>query len=148
MDIDLDSFMFIDKLYNIAVYTKHFKKQKNYDIVINHIYKLTDELIKIKTEKFNDKTITVYIDLKDYKIREVDYDFMKQMIKVLQEKYPDNLNHIYIKNATFVIKGIYAIIRPFIDKVTRKKIFFLKKGKNKDKDKSFNEEDLNKVFEN
>ena len=146
MDIDLDSFMFIDKMYNIAVYTKYFKKQKNYEPVINHIYKVTDQLIKIKTEKFNDKTITIYIDLKDYKIREVDYDFMKQMIKVLQEKYPDNLKHIYIRNATFVIKGIYAIIRPFIDKVTRKKIFFLKKEKSKDK--TFNEEDLNKVFEN
>ena len=146
MDIDLDSFMFIDKMYNIAVYTKHFKKQKNYDPVINHIYKLTEQLIKIKTEKFNDKTITIYVDLKDFKIREVDYSFMKHMIKVLEEKYPDNLNHIYIKNATFVIKSVYAIIRPFIDKVTRKKIFFLKKEKSKDK--TYNEADLNKVFEN
>ena len=44
MDIDLKNFMFINDQFNIAVYTKYFKKQKNYDELMNHIYKVTDQL--------------------------------------------------------------------------------------------------------
>ena len=78
------------------------------------------------------------------------------MIQYCQEKYPDNLQIIYVKNASIMIKSIYAIIRPFVDKDTRKKIFFIKKNKNnsnklkggilKNESEQINEENLDELF--
>jgi hypothetical protein len=68
------------------------------------------------------------------------------MVQICQEKYPDNLEIIYIKNANIMVKTIYSIIRPFVDKETRKKIFFIKKNK-KNKDQSPDNEEINKINE-
>ena len=97
-----------------------------------------------------------YVDLKGYKLKELDLDFIKIMIQYCQEKYPDNLQIIYVKNASIMIKSIYAIIRPFVDKDTRKKIFFIKKNKNKtnnlkgstlkNESDQINEENLDELF--
>ena len=65
------------------------------------------------------------------------------MIRFCEEKYPDNLRIIYIKNANFMIKSIYSIIRPFVHKDTRKKLIFIKKKKNKKKNENENENENN-----
>ena len=145
MEVDLKNFMFINDQFNIIIYAKYFKKQKNYDELMNHIYAVIEGLIKINKIKFNTEKIVTYIDLKEYKRKEIDYDFLKKIIPILQEKYAENLEGIYVTNSSFFIKAIYTIIRPFIDKVTRKKIFFLKKDK--DNTKQFSEENIDKLFE-
>ena len=145
MEVDLKNFMFINDQFNIIIYAKYFKKQKNYDELMNHIYAVIEGLIKINKIKFNTEKIVTYIDLKEYKRKEIDYDFLKKIIPILQEKYAENLEGIYVTNSSFFIKAIYTIIRPFIDKVTRKKIFFLKKDKNNTK--QFSEENIDKLFE-
>ena len=145
MEVDLKNFMFINDQFNIVIYAKYFKKQKNYDELMNHIYAVIEGLIKINKIKFNTEKIVTYIDLKEYKRKEIDYDFLKKIIPILQEKYAENLEGIYVTNSSFFIKAIYTIIRPFIDKVTRKKIFFLKKDK--DNTKQFSEENIDKLFE-
>lgn len=145
MEVDLKNFMFINDQFNIVIYAKYFKKQKNYDELMNHIYAVIEGLIKIVKIKFDTEKIITYIDLKDYKRKEIDYDFLKKIIPILQKKYAENLEGIYVTNSSFFIKAIYTIIRPFIDKVTRKKIFFLKKDKHNTK--QFSEENLDKLFE-
>ena len=122
-----DLFMNYDKEYNLLVTIKYFKKQKKYDEFLNFIYYKINTLLDSKKKELDSSTLEVFIDLKDYKTKEIDYSFIKLLIKTLSEKYPDNLKSIYLKNGTLVIKSIYAIICPFIDKVTRKKIKFIKK---------------------
>jgi hypothetical protein len=147
--IDLEKFIYIDNNYNLNVSIKYFYKLKNYEKVISYIFNTIDRLIKIRSEKLNTIQIEGYIDLKEYKIKELDFDFIKIMVHVCQEKYPENLNIIYIKNANIMVKSIYSVIRPFIDKDTRKKIFFVKKDKkNKKNDNKVNEENLDELFDN
>ena len=83
--------------------------------------------IQIKTKRLNSSTLDIYIDLKGYTLKQLDYEFIKNIIKIFQETYPNNLRIIYIKNYNFMVKTVYSIIKIFIDKETRKKIFFVKK---------------------
>lgn len=127
--IDMKNFIYIDKNLCLSVNIRFFKKQKNYEEFIKYIFNVIDNILLIRKKKLNLDTMNVFVDLKDYKIKEIDYDFIKLMIHVCEEKYPDNLNIINIKNANIMIKTIYSILRPFIHKDTRKKIFFIKKNK-------------------
>jgi hypothetical protein len=127
--IDMDNFIYIDTNLCLSVNIRFFKKQKNYEEFIRYIFNVIDNILLIRKQKLDVDTMNVYVDLKDYKIKEIDYDFIKLMIHVCEGKYPDNLNIINIKNANIMIKTIYSILRPFIHKDTRKKIFFIKKNK-------------------
>jgi hypothetical protein len=138
--IDMDNFIYIDNNLCLSVNIRFFKKQKNYEEFIRYIFNVIDNILLIRKKKLNLDTMNVYVDLKDYKIKEIDYDFIKLMIHVCEGKYPDNLNIINIKNANIMIKTIYKILRPFIHKDTRKKIFFIKKNKNELNVKANNEQ--------
>ena len=154
--IDMKQFIYIDQNLCLSLNIKFFRKQKNYEEFIKYIFNTIDNILLLRKNKLNDDTMNVCIDLKDYKIKEIDYEFIKIMIRVCEEKYPDNLNTINIKNANIMIKTIYSVLRPFINKDTRKKIFFIKKNKKKEKDvkekkeeHSFqiNEENIDDLFD-
>ena len=157
--IDLNNFMYTDSNLCLIVNIKYFKKRKNYEDVILHIFNVIESTITLRKKHLNIITLETYVDLKGYKLKELDLDFIKIMIQYCQEKYPDNLQIIYVKNASIMIKSIYSIIRPFVDKDTRKKIFFIKKNKNKNNNNNLkggeiknetseqiNEENLDELF--
>ena len=127
--IDMNNFIYIDNKLCLSVNIRFFKKQKNYEEFIKYIFNVIDNILLIRKQKLNLDTMNVYVDLKDYKLKEIDYDFIKLMIHFCEDKYPDNLNIINIRNANIMVKTIYSILRPFIHKDTRKKIFFIKKNK-------------------
>ena len=157
--IDLNNFMYTDSNLCLIVNIKYFKKRKNYEDVILHIFNVIESTITLRKKHLNIITLETYVDLKGYKLKELDLDFIKIMIQYCQEKYPDNLQIIYVKNASIMIKSIYSIIRPFVDKDKRKKIFFIKKNKNKNNNNNLkggeiknetseqiNEENLDELF--
>jgi hypothetical protein len=156
MDADKEKFIFIDKQLRLHVVIKYFKKSKNYEDIIKYIFDVIEKTIELRKQYLNIITLETYVDLKDYKLKELDLEFIKMMIHYCQEKYPDNLDIIYVKNANIMIKSLYAIIRPFVDKETRKKIFFLKKkkkskelkggGENNESNEQINEENIDDLF--
>jgi|TARA_B110001469_G_C9634957_1_gene318189 hypothetical protein len=153
--IDYEKFIYIDTNLCLSVNIKYFKKLKNYENFLKYIFSVIDKTIELRTQHLKCSTIDAYVNLKDYKVKELDYEFIKGMIRFCEEKYPDNLRIIYIKNANFMIKSIYSIIRPFVHKDTRKKLIFIKKKKNKDKHKKseintneeINEANIDSLFE-
>ena len=124
-------FIKIDHELNLLVEVKYFTKKCDYALLSKYIFTLINFVLEEKTKNKNEDVIDVFVDIKDYNIKEIDYDFIKLMIGICQKNYKDNLRVIYIKNANIMFKTIYAVVRPFIDKVTRKKIFFVKKTKDK-----------------
>ena len=143
---DFSQFIYIDKLLNIIIEVKHFKKMKDYTNFIQYLIYIIENTIKLKETKNNSinliNDIDVLIDLKHYKIREIDYTLIKMIIKFFEEKYPDNLRTLTLKNANIMFKTIYAVLRPFIDKETREKIFFESK-----KQKKIKEQEIEKMFD-
>ena len=115
---------------DIYLHTKYFLKQTNYTELIKHIIQVTNHSVKVKETSFNEKTFNIFIDIKDTKLKNFDQEFLKTLIKFLDENYPDRVNKMYFRNASVMFKSVWLIIRPFIGKDTRKKIIFEKKVKN------------------
>lgn len=128
--IEYEKFIESNDKFDIIVKIKYFKKQKKYDELIIYIIDFINNIIINKTQKYNTETFLVYIDIKDYKMKEIDYNFIKYIISFLEEKFSTNLDKIFIINYNLFIKGLFRIIKSFIHKDTCKKIFFSKKIKN------------------
>ena len=126
---DYTKFMYVGEDLNIIIEMKYFKKLKDYTDFIIYMINLIDTTITLKMTNLNNNTLDVTIDLIQYKLKEIDFDFIKMLILSFQDKYPDNLNKIYITNTTIVFKGIYKLLKPFICKETRAKILFENKNK-------------------
>ena len=149
---DYKKFIYIDKELNVNIEVKHFKKMKDYTNFIQYLIYIIENIIKLKEQQNNSvnpvntinliNNIEVFVDLKHYKIREIDYTLIKMIIKFFEEKYPDNLRTLTLKNANVMFKTIYSIIRPFISKDTREKIFFESK-----KNKKIKEQEIEKMFD-
>ena len=114
---------------DIFLKTKYFYKQSDYTEFIKHIIIVTNKSVKIKESLFQEKTFNIYIDLKDTKLKNFDQEFLKQLIKFLDENYPDRVNKMYFRNPSIMFKGVWLVIRPFINRDTRQKIIFEKKIK-------------------
>ena len=142
--------MDFNKLYyniengDIFLKTKYFYKQSDYTEFIKHIILVTNKSVILKETNFQETTFNIFIDLDDTKLKHFDRDFLKQLIKFLEDNYPDRVNRIYFKNASIMFKSIWVVIRPFISRDTRRKIIFEKKIK---LNKSLNKP-LNKFNEN
>ena len=126
-EIDLDSFISSNENCDIIINIKYFKKQVNYGCLIQYIDQFIYKLIIEKTKLYDSNIFIVYVYLKGYKIKEVDYDFIKTILQFLENKYPNNLSKVLIYDSNIVIKGIYKLFKPFIHSDTRDKIYFLKK---------------------
>jgi len=50
------------------------------------------------------------------------YDFIKIIVQIGQDYYPEILSRIYIVNAPLLFSGIWAIVKPWIDERTKAKI--------------------------
>mmetsp|Transcript_32877 Transcript_32877/g.56260 ORF Transcript_32877/g.56260 Transcript_32877/m.56260 type:complete len:102 (+) Transcript_32877:3-308(+) len=54
-----------------------------------------------------------------------DINTVKRLIKILVVHYPDRLGMAIIFNAPFLFSAVWAIISPFLEEVTRKKVLFV-----------------------
>lgn len=127
-NFEFDKFMYLENNI-IIVKAKFFKKQKNYDEFIDFIKKFIEESIEINVKKLNSNKLTIFVYLKGYKIKELDYGFIKNIMFLLQKEYPDNLEIIHVFNMNIFLKSVYTILKPFIHKETRDKIIFCKNEK-------------------
>ena len=105
----------------------HFKRQKNYGPLLNYCYNIVDENRTLG--KINE--FIFYIDLQHAKMRQIDTDFIKKLIKELEVKYPDLSERIYLANIPAFFKVCYSIVKVALHKDTRKKVFFEKKSNGK-----------------
>ena len=104
---------------NICINLHYFRKQKNYQELIERIIILANKCIEI-----NDEQLTIIINCENYSIIETDLDFINHLIKFLQETYVDKLQYLYFINYSTFIKTIYNNIKKNIDKTTVHKIIF------------------------
>lgn len=120
--------------HNTIVYTIHggnFKK----NTFENELYSYSLELMKTalyqSSTKYKNPLIQVHIDLKGITMKHIDYNFFKRFIHTFQSFEDDVLDKLIITNIPIFFKVCYKVLKPFIDKDVRKKIFFEKKKKDK-----------------
>lgn len=106
-----------------------FKKGLHYEDFFTYARNILNKCLIESKEKFNKDTIITHLDLKGITMKQIDTTFFKRMILILQQEYEDTLEKLIITNIPVFFKLAYKIIRPFIDKDTKKKVFFEKKNK-------------------
>ena len=52
--------------------------------------------------------------MKETKLKNFDQDFLKQLIKFLEDTYPDTVEKMYFRNVPIMFKSAWVLIRPFI----------------------------------
>ena len=118
--------------HNSIVYTiegNKFKKGVEYDIVMKHARITLDKCLVESKELYNKDTVITHLDLSGITMKQIDTGFFKKMIVMLQQEYEDTLEKLIVTNIPVFFKIAYKIVRPFIDKDTKKKIFFEKKSR-------------------
>ncbi len=128
--INYKEFYYIIRDNNIFIKADLFRKMDDYTDLLTHIITITNECLKLREEKKQNKFFKIMVDLKNVKLKNADYDFIKMLIPFLEEAYPNNLEKMYFHNTPFIFKTAYSVIRHFIHKETRQKIIFVKKKKN------------------
>lgn len=123
--IDFDNFIYTENNI-IIIHVKYFKKQKKYDEFIEKMKCFISKTIETNIKEIKSDKLTISIYLKGYRLKELDYSFIKNMIRIFEEQFPDNLEIVNIFDINIVIRGIYNILKPFLSKETREKIFFVK----------------------
>ena len=70
----------------------------------------------------------IVLDFEDINISNIDFEFMKHLIKFFEERYENILQFIYCKNVTLIFKMCYKLLKPFISSDVKSKLKFIKKG--------------------
>eukprot|EP01121_Diplochlamys_sp_Union-15-3_P016137 TRINITY_DN5440_c0_g1_i1.p1 TRINITY_DN5440_c0_g1~~TRINITY_DN5440_c0_g1_i1.p1 ORF type:complete len:227 (+),score=31.19 TRINITY_DN5440_c0_g1_i1:100-780(+) len=71
---------------------------------------------------------TLIFDMSNFGLSNMDYGFVKFLIKVFADYYPDTLGACLIFNSPFLFWGCWKIISPWIDPATRNKTKFVNKN--------------------
>jgi hypothetical protein len=108
----------------LAFFVKNKTKYKKYiTTLINKIdnaIKISDEHNEIKGKFY------VYLDLENANPKNFSRKFLKEVVKVVEKLYVNQLVHYFISGKKLLIKKFWPIIALFLDKKTKKKIICLK----------------------
>tara|TARA_B100001057_G_scaffold480325_1_gene553053 strand:- start:94 stop:552 length:459 start_codon:yes stop_codon:yes gene_type:complete len=139
--INLKEFYLTDN-ENIRISAQLFRKLEDYTDLLTHIIEVNNRCLLYRQNNNLPMFFCIYIDLKNVKLKNADYEFIKMLIPFLENAYPDNLEKMYFMNTPFIFKTAYSIIRAFIHKDTRKKITFIKSKDLKNLNKEFLDEEV------
>ena len=69
--------------------------------------------------------ISMIFDMGGFGFKCMDYETVQILIATLQKNYPEVLNVVLIVNSPFIFWACWAVIKPWIDPITQKKIEFI-----------------------
>ena len=115
--------------HNLIKYTdKEEKKYLKYKPVVCHFCCLINDCIRKSNQNFQNKLISMIIDVGGIKGSQFNIGFSRNMINICEKYYADKLKIIVFTNYSKLFRSIYILVKPFIDKDTRKKLVFKKNG--------------------
>ena len=109
----------------ILVNPAYFKKQKDYTEMTIYILDIVSKaLLKSQESKRNEFDVIIYG--RGIKLGQVDISFVKYLIKIMYEYFPNKLGTCYIVNSSNIMKNLVKLIKSFLHKETRDKIKLIK----------------------
>lgn len=102
---------------------RHNKNERNLEeikkLVVYHMEAAT------RISDPNEEKITIVADLHNFGMINMDFEFVKLLIEVLQVNYRECLNKFLVINAPWLFSTCWLIIKPWLDHRTVNKIMFL-----------------------
>ena len=109
----------------ILVNPAYFRKQTDYtDMTITILDVVSKALLKSQKSNRNEFDIIIYG--RGLKLGQIDLSFVKYLINILNEYFPDKLGKCYIVNSSNIMKNFVKIIKSFLDRDGREKIKLIK----------------------
>lgn len=87
---------------------------------------LSLELLSSKCDENIIDNFCIIFDLKGFSLSNMDYTYVKKLIWILQNCYPERLGVCLIINSPWVFYGCWSIIKLWINEVTASKIIFIR----------------------
>jgi len=85
----------------------------------------------LKSQKINDNKFDVLVYLENFKIKQINYQFVKYLADILKQLFPEKLRKTVLIDPPSVFMHSYEIIKKFIDKPTRAKISLISTKENR-----------------
>lgn len=141
MDELLKKYCYCEKSNGTDIIVINYKSLK--DIISIYGDNITQDIYNVILQKLIDTIDDVLIDnpeftmnvfLREIVLKDVHKhrQFILQIASVMKAKYQDKLRFCYINNAPYVFQQIFAIINPFLDSKTKKKIIVNEQPRNDD----------------
>lgn len=114
-----------DKSGRAVIYMRPGKENSdNEDNNMRHLVFTLEKAIAC-SQKNKMAKICLIIDYEGFKFREAPpMSTAKRTIHILQHHYPERMHRAYVCNPPMIFKTFWAVIKPFVDPVTKKKICF------------------------
>lgn len=110
-----------------ALNRNHLIDAENHDMNLRTIVNLLEKTT-VESSKIADGFIAVIIDQEGVGRKNMDTNLFigkPGLVQVLQEYYPERLGSCYIIHTSWIFRLMWAIISPFLDEKTRKKVHVL-----------------------
>lgn len=85
----------------------------------------------LKSQKIKENKFDVLVYLENFKIKQINYQFVKYLADILKQLFPDKLRKTVLIDPPSVFIHSYEIIKKFIDKPTRAKISLISTKENR-----------------
>jgi len=66
--------------------------------------------------------LNLILDCRQYTLANNDSELFKRLIGIVQSHHPERLNKCFIINASFIVRTIFGLVKPFLDPKTAKKV--------------------------
>ena len=95
--------------------------KKNYALLTEHVISEIRKALEI-SQKYNNETSNVHIYLKNCNFKNINLSLYKKLVKKLNTTFDETLNCCYIYDLSKLARATWAVMKVFLDPVTRKKI--------------------------
>jgi hypothetical protein len=85
----------------------------------------------LKSQKIKENHFDVLVYLENFKIKQINYQFVKYLADILKQLFPEKLRKTILIDPPSVFIHSYEIIKKFIDKPTRAKISLISTRENR-----------------
>ena len=85
----------------------------------------------LKSQKINEQKFDVLVYLENFKIKQINYQFVKYLADILKQLFLEKLRKTVLIDPPSVFIHSYEIIKKFIDKPTRAKISLISTKENR-----------------
>lgn len=119
----LDIFDYCGHPIMIMFIRRHDKHHNNYKSAFKFLIEKLETLGKL-ADCCLDKKFTLIFDMKDFTMRNMDYQFVKTFLRYLTDYYPDRLYAALIVNSPGIVEGCWKIIKVWMNDAMRSRFIF------------------------
>ncbi len=109
-----------------------YQARENTNDAVNNIKHLVYQIERsiAATQKHGFEKIVIIMDFTNWSIREAPpMNVTKETIHILQECYVERMKRVYMMNTPVIFRSFWAMVKPFLDPVTKEKVVFCGTGK-------------------